>query len=67
MTNAVVRMLEFCRTNAQRSGLDNFTLQNLMAWGPGDKQFLPLHPLDVDRATVLLLPPLSSAAKLGAE
>ena len=57
---AVVRTLDLCRTNGlTTAGLDDDTLANLRAWGPGDKQFFPLHPLTIERDTVILLPPLA--------
>ncbi len=57
---AVVRTLDLCRTNGLTTAdLDNDTLANLRAWGPGDKQFFPLHPLTIERDTVILLPPLA--------
>ncbi len=57
---AVVRTLDLCRTNGLTSaGLDDDTLANLRAWGPGDKQFFPLHPLTIELDAVILLPPLA--------
>ena len=57
---AVVRTLDLCRTNGlTMAGLDDDTVANLRAWGPGDKQFLPLHPLTIERDSVVLLPPLT--------
>ena len=57
---AVTRALDLCRTNGlTKAGLDDHTLANLRAWGPGDKQFIPLHPLTIEREMVILLPPLS--------
>ena len=57
---AVVRTLDLCRTNGlTKAGLDDNTVANLHAWGPGDKQFFPLHPLTIERDSVILLPPLS--------
>lgn len=57
---AVVRTLDLCRTNGfTTAGLDDDTLANLRAWGPGDKQFFPLHPLTIRRDSVVLLPPLA--------
>ena len=57
---AIVRTLDLCRTNGlTAAGLDGDTLANLRAWGPGDKQFFPLHPLTVEHDSVILLPPLS--------
>lgn len=57
---AVVRALDLCRTHgATSAGLDSDTLVNLRAWGPGDKQFLPLHPITIERDAVILLPPLA--------
>ena len=56
---AIVRTLDLCKTNGQsRAGIDATTLENLQAWGPGDKQFFPLHPLTIERDAVVLLPPL---------
>ncbi len=57
---AIVRTLDLCRTNGlTTAGLDDDTLANLRAWGPGDKQFFPLHPLTIERGDVILLPPLA--------
>ncbi len=57
---AIVRTLDLCRTNGlTTAGLDDDTLANLRAWGPGDKQFFPLHPLTIERGDVILLPPLT--------
>ncbi len=57
---AVVNTLDLCRTHGVTSaGLDNDTLVNLRAWGPGDKQFFPLHPITIGRDAVVLLPPLT--------
>ena len=57
---AVIRTLDLCRTNGlTKAGLDEGTLANLRAWGPGDKQFFPLHPLTIEREMIILLPPLS--------
>ncbi len=57
---AIVRTLDLCRTNGlTTAGLDDHTLANLRAWGPGDKQFFPLHPITIERDSVLLLPPLT--------
>lgn len=57
---AMVRTLNLCGVNGiSRAGLDDVTVANLLAWGPGDKQFFPLHPLTVERDMVVLLPPLS--------
>ncbi len=57
---AVVRTLDLCRTNGlTTAGLDDDTLANLRAWGAGDKQFFPLHPISIERDTVILLPPLA--------
>jgi hypothetical protein len=56
---AVVRKLDFCKdAGTTRTGIDHDTLENLRAWGPGDTQFFPLHPLNVERSMVVLLPPL---------
>jgi len=57
---AIVSTLDFCRkTGVTQSGIDQATLDNLRAWGPGDKQFFPLHPLNVERNMLVLLPPLA--------
>ena len=57
---AIVRTLDLCRTNGlTTAGLDDDTVANLRAWGPGDKQFFPLHPITIGRDTVILLPPLA--------
>jgi len=56
---AIVRTLDLCRkADASQTGLDDNTLANLNAWGLGDKQFSPLHPLTIERDMVVLLPPL---------
>lgn len=56
---AIVRTLDLCRTNDDsQTGLDGNTLANLRAWGAGEKQFFPLHPLTIERNMVVLLPPL---------
>lgn len=56
---AIVRTLDFCRRSEEsQTSLDDNTLANLRAWGPGEKQFFPLHPLTIDRDMVVLLPPL---------
>lgn len=56
----VVRTLDLCRTNGlTTAGLDTDTVANLRAWGAGDKQFFPLHPITIERDMVLLLPPLT--------
>ncbi|MDJ0793497.1 MAG: hypothetical protein QNI98_04560 [Woeseiaceae bacterium] len=57
---AIVRTLDLCRTNGlTTAGLDDDTLASLRAWGPGDKQFFPLHPVTIERGAVILLPPLA--------
>lgn len=57
---AIVRTLDLCRScDSSQAGIDENTLENLRAWGPGEKQFFPLHPLTVERDMVVLLPPLS--------
>ena len=57
---AIVKTLDLCNSiGAQRANLDHSTLSNLLAWGPGDKQFSPLHPITVERSSLLLLPPLA--------
>jgi hypothetical protein len=54
---AIVHTLDLCETNGNsRDGIDDYTLSNLRAWGPGDKQFFPLRPLVVERNEVMLLP-----------
>ncbi len=59
---AIVRTLDFCKVNGMsRAGIDNVTLANLEAWGPGDRQFFPLHPLTIEREMLYLLPPLNQA------
>lgn len=56
---SIVRTLDFCGAiSTTQSDIDDDTLANLRAWGPGDLQFLPLHPLTIDKDLVLLLPPL---------
>lgn len=56
---AIVRTLDLCRTaDASQTGLDDNTLANLNAWGFGEKQFSPLHPLTIERDMVVLLSPL---------
>jgi hypothetical protein len=56
---AIVRALDLCRAaDASQTGLDDNTLANLRAWGVGEKQFFPLHPLTIERDMVVLLPPL---------
>lgn len=56
---AIVRTLDLCRTaDASQTALDDNTLANLRAWGAGEKQFSPLHPLTIERDMVVLLPPL---------
>ena len=55
--HAIVHTLDLCKTNGNsRAGIDDYTLSNLRAWGPGDKQFFLLHPLTVERSKVMLLP-----------
>ncbi len=55
--HAIVHTLDLCNTHGEsRAGLDNYTLANLRAWGPGDKQFFLSQPLKVERNEVLLLP-----------
>lgn len=57
---AVVRTLDLCRTHGLTTAdLDADTLANLRAWGPGDKQFFPLHPITIERHNIILLSPLS--------
>jgi hypothetical protein len=54
---AIVRALDLGRSNElSQAGIDENTLANLRAWGPGEKQFFPLHPLRVERDMVVLLP-----------
>jgi len=56
---AIVRTLDLCRVaDASLTGLDDNSLANLSAWGSGEKQFSPLHPITIERDTVVLLPPL---------
>lgn len=56
---AIVRTLDLCQTDdVLQTGIDNNTLANLRAWGVGEKQFTPLHPLTIERDMVVLLPPL---------
>ena len=56
---AIVRTLDLCEiADDVQTGLDDNTLANLTAWGPGKKQFFPLHPLTIERDMVVLLPPL---------
>lgn len=56
---AIVRTLDLCEVaDASQSSLDNNTLANLHAWGPGKKQFFPLHPLTIEPDMVVLLPPV---------
>lgn len=56
---AIARTFDLCRTSDEsQTNLDENTLANLRAWGPGEKQFFPLHPLTIDRDMVVLLPPL---------
>ncbi len=58
----VVRTLKLCNINGlSRAGLDDVTVKNLLDWGPGDKQFYPLHPLNIERDMLILLPPLEQA------
>ena len=57
---AIVRTFDFCKTNGMSlAGVDEVTLANLEAWGPGDRQFFPLHPMTIERNAVYLLPPLN--------
>ena len=57
---AIVNTLDFCTVRGvSDAGFDQATLDNLRAWGPGDKQFFPLHPLNVERDMLVLLPPLA--------
>ena len=62
--HSIVHALDLRRTDGftQASGNDN-TLASLRAWGPGEKQFFPLHPLKIDRDGVILLPPLRLSPK----
>lgn len=56
---AIVRTLDLCRAaDASKAGLDDKSLADLSAWGSGEKQFSPLHPLTIERDMVVLLPPL---------
>ena len=56
---AIVRTLDLCEiADASQTSLDDNTLADLQAWGSGEKQFFPLHPLTIDRDLVVLLPPL---------
>ena len=57
---AIIRALDLGKSNdLSQAGIDENTLANLRAWGPGEKQFFPLHPLTVERGMVVLLPPPS--------
>jgi len=61
---AIVRALDQCLANDNSQvRLDDATAANLRAWGPGHKQFLPLHPLTIERDMVILLPPLNSESR----
>lgn len=56
---AIVRALDFCTVNGHSgAGVDDDTLANLRAWGPGDKRFFPLHPLTIEPGMIVLLSPL---------
>lgn len=57
---AIARTLDLCLANGDsQTGIDDTTIANLEAWGPGGKQFIPLHPLTIERNMVILLPPLN--------
>lgn len=57
---ATVKALDYCEIAADTDQrLDPETLDNLHAWGPGDKQFFLTEPTIVDRGQLLLLPPLT--------
>ena len=54
-----VSVFDYCTIAANTDErLDNYTLENLQGWGPGDKQFFPVAPMAVDRSMLFLLPPL---------
>ncbi len=56
---AIVQSLNLCTAHGRsRAGVDDATLTDLRALGPGDLQFFPLHPLTVERDMVFLIPPL---------
>jgi len=56
---AIVRALDLCTVNGHsHAGIDDATLANLRAWGPGDKRFFPLHPLTIEPGMIVLLSPL---------